>query len=126
MLFRNKRGFTLIEIVITLAIILIIVSVAFPFYKGILRDIKVKKMKVDMQTIKKHMNEYRLKYGRWPDTIEEMRGEFLSELPKNPAGYYYKIKIGKYNVGTPSEGKGVYIVSTGEVSFAYELLVGPR
>ncbi len=124
--FRNKKAFTLIEIVITLAIILIVVSAATPYFKGVLRDMKVKKMMMDMQTIKKNMQEFRLKYGRWPDTVEELRGEFLQELPKNPAGYNYLIQVDQYNVGTPTEGTGVYVVSTGEVEFSYELLVGPR
>jgi prepilin-type N-terminal cleavage/methylation domain-containing protein len=119
LLFRDyKKAFTLIEIVVGLAIILILVSVSSAVYNGILTEVKIKKMRTDMENIKNEVIKYRIKYSAYPRTLNDLTGEFIVDVPRNPEGIEYELSNdSQFNL---------YVVSSSENPvFNFSLFIGP-
>ena len=68
---RYTRGFTLIELMITLAIIAILVAFAVPAYKDYTVRSKVTECVNGAAVAKLSISEYRQTLGAWPPNLEE-------------------------------------------------------
>ena len=65
-----RGGFTLMEMLVVVAIIVVLAGVAVPMYMGRLEDAKKDRAKVDVKTLTQTCETYRLKYGDFPATLE--------------------------------------------------------
>ncbi len=97
----EKRGFTLIEIMIAVAIIGVLAGIAIPSYRGYIKKSKTQKVQVPLETIAAYL-----------DTLiangESIKGLTISDIPK-------KMRKGVDNSGNE-------IVANGESStFSIEL-----
>jgi general secretion pathway protein G len=61
-----RGGFTLMELMVVVAIIVVLAGVAVPLYMGRLEDAKKDRAKVDVKTIAQQCEVYRIKYGDFP------------------------------------------------------------
>jgi type II secretory pathway pseudopilin PulG len=101
-----------------MAIIALLIAIVMPIFSSVVENSKIKKMRVDLERIKSQAVKYRIKYGYWPSSLEDLKGEFLINVPKNPSGREYQIRIksGKVFVSSFSDDK----------SLCYSLFIGPR
>ena len=108
---KDKKGFTLLEVVIVALIISIIALFAIADFRGQTGRVNKAKVKNDLQEIKKAMCVYGIKYRKYPLTLMELKEglEKNSEvkLPRDPYGGSYSIRhigdllyIGTYTNGT--------------------------
>jgi general secretion pathway protein G len=65
-----RGGFTLMELLVVVAIIVVLAGVAVPMYMGRLEDAKKDRAKVDVKTLTQQCLTYQLKYGDMPATLE--------------------------------------------------------
>lgn len=89
----KKRAFTLIELLIIIAIIAILVGVAMPYYQDYIKQAKLSKAEHELQIIKEALIQH--------DTMEELPfkhddlryllGKYLQDLPRDPWDRDYKI-----------------------------------
>ena len=68
---RSNRGFTLIELMITIAVVAILVSLAVPAYKDYTIRAKITECINGAAVGKVGISEYRQTLGDWPPTLEE-------------------------------------------------------
>lgn len=71
---RNKKGFTLIELMIVVAIIGILAAVAIPAYSNYTKRAKASEITNAMGAVGSAMMEYYSDKGEWPDAINTVAG----------------------------------------------------
>jgi general secretion pathway protein G len=82
---KQRRGFTLIEILIVVSIIGILVSIAVPIYqKSILRT-RESVLRNNLFTIRTVLDEYTYDKQKAPQTLQDLVTEgYLREVPMDP------------------------------------------
>ena len=82
---RSSPGFTLIELMIVLTIILTIISVAVPLYqKAIIRS-KEAVLKQNLFTMRQLIDEYTFDKEKAPQSLDDLVSEgYLREVPMDP------------------------------------------
>jgi general secretion pathway protein G len=81
----GKSGFTMIELLIVMAVITILVSMAVPFYqKSIIRS-KESVLRNNLFTLRTVIDEYTMDKGKAPQTLQDLVSEgYLRNVPMDP------------------------------------------
>ncbi len=80
----NCCGFTLVELLVAVAIICIIIAIAFPNLKNVYRDANETAVKRQLQTIFAAQLQYQSQFGRYAATLAELGPP--SGGPNGPSG----------------------------------------
>ena len=81
----RRRGFTLLELIIVIFIILILASVALPLYNHHVKKAREAVQKQNLQTINKLIEAYKLDKREAPQDLHDLvTAGYLPELPKDP------------------------------------------
>jgi len=81
----NRRGYTLIELIIVMAIISILVSVAVPLYQKSLIRTKDSLLHSHLQTLRIVIDEFTFDKKKAPQTLEDLVAEgYLRAVPIDP------------------------------------------
>ena len=79
------RGFTLIELVIVLALIGILVGIGIPQFKTSLRRGKETVLKENLHTLRVLLNQYYMDKEKYPMTLQALVEEnYLLRIPEDP------------------------------------------
>lgn len=82
---RNKSGFTLIEILVVLAIIATLLSLVTPRYFDSMSRSKEKILKNDLIVIREAIDKYYSDKNVYPDSLEDLvQYKYLREMPVDP------------------------------------------
>jgi general secretion pathway protein G len=82
---RGRRGFTLIEILIVMAIVGILVSLAIPVYQRALIRSKESVLKNNLFTMRTVIDEYTYDKQKAPQSLQDLVTEgYLREVPIDP------------------------------------------
>ena len=82
---RRSRGFTLIEIMIVMAIITIIISIAVPMYQKSLLRTKESLLKNNLFTLRTVIDEYTFDKQKAPQTLDDLvTNGYLRGVPVDP------------------------------------------
>ena len=82
---RPRRGYTLIELVIVMAIISILVSIAVPLYQKSLLRTKESLLHNNLFTLRTVIDEYTFDKKKAPQTLEDLVNEgYLRAVPIDP------------------------------------------
>ena len=84
-LIRNRKGFTLIELMIVVSIIGILAAIAVPNYKlGIIKA-REAVLRENLYSIRTSIDQYYADQGKYPDGLSEMvEKKYLRVLPTDP------------------------------------------
>jgi len=81
----RTRGFTMIELLVTLAILGLIVSIAAPRYFGNLDRAKENVLREDLYIMRDAIDKFYADRTRYPDTLDELVTErYLRKIPVDP------------------------------------------
>src|SRR5688500_13172438 len=69
---RRRRGFTLMEVLLVVAILLILASLATVAISRTLKGTQAKQAKIDISTLTQAINMYYIDIGAYPDTLESL------------------------------------------------------
>jgi general secretion pathway protein G len=116
--YRNRRGFTLIELVVVILILAILAALIVPRVVGRADDAKFSKAASDISTLRAQVQLYKTDVGNFPDSLMDLRtrpaegadgwrGPYLDkELPTDPWGNEYDYQVS-------SDGEEFTIMSFG-------------
>lgn len=81
----RQRGFTLIELMIVISIILILVSIAVPMYRTSLLRAREAVLKQDLFTLRLAIDQYTEDKQRGPQSLDDLvSAGYLKSIPKDP------------------------------------------
>lgn len=82
---RRSRGFTLIELMIVMAIISILIGTAALIYDRVVRRARESVLKQDLQTMRQAIDHYTLDKQQAPQSLQDLvDGHYLREVPIDP------------------------------------------
>jgi len=81
----RRAGFTLIELMIVMAVIVILISVAIPYYQKSIVRAKETVLHSNLSAIRNAIDEYSYDKQKAPQTLQDLVTEgYLREIPKDP------------------------------------------
>src|SRR5215470_5427500 len=82
---RRDRGWTLIEMMIVVSLILILVSIALPVYNRAILRAKEGVLKQDLFTLRQVIDQYTMDKKKAPQALEDIvTAGYLKVVPKDP------------------------------------------
>lgn len=85
MLNRIKRGFTLIELIVVMAIIALLLSLALPRYFNHLESSREAILKQDLAVMRDAIDKFHGDRGRYPDDLDQLvNTRYLRAVPVDP------------------------------------------
>lgn len=85
MLNRLLRGFTLVELMVVMAIIALLLALALPRYFNHLENAKETILRQDLAVMRDAIDKYHGDRGRYPDSLEELASaRYLRSVPVDP------------------------------------------
>ncbi len=81
----NGRGFTLLELLVVMAIIGILAAIAVPNYYNSMRKAKEAALREDLFQMRKLIQQFKLDRGRYPQSLQELvEKKYLRAIPVDP------------------------------------------
>lgn len=80
---KSQEGMTLLEVLITFAILMIITSIAIPVFRAAMVKAEMNSMKADARTIYTSLKRYSVDHDGYPDAVHLVTLEPLRQM-----GYY--------------------------------------
>ncbi len=82
---RRRLGFTLVELMIVMAIIAILISIAIPVYNRAITRARESVLKNNLFTMRTVIDEYTYDKGKAPQNIQDLVSEgYLRQIPVDP------------------------------------------
>jgi len=82
---RGQRGFTLIELMVVVAILGILVSMAIPAYKNMVLRAKETVLRQNLFTMRDCIDQYYADKGKYPDSLDVLASAgYLRKMPVDP------------------------------------------
>jgi general secretion pathway protein G len=78
----KQRGFTLVEMLLVLAIIGILVTIVLASVVGVTLETKEKKVKADIRLVQAALGQYYIRYNTFPDDAGDWVGALLGMSPR--------------------------------------------
>ncbi|HET7441641.1 MAG TPA: prepilin-type N-terminal cleavage/methylation domain-containing protein [Terriglobales bacterium] len=81
----QSRGFTLIELMIVISLILILVSIAIPLYNHSILRAKESVLRQDLFTLRSVISQYTLDKQKAPQSLDDLvQAGYIKQIPKDP------------------------------------------
>jgi general secretion pathway protein G len=81
----GERGFTLVELMIVMAIIMILAVVAVPAYQAAIREAREAVLKEDLHTMRVAIDSYTADKQKAPQSLDDLVQEgYLKAIPEDP------------------------------------------
>jgi len=82
---RRSRGFTLIELMIVISLLLILISIAVPMYNQAILRARESVLRQDLFTLRQVIDQYTLDKQKAPQSLEDLvSGGYLKQIPVDP------------------------------------------
>ena len=104
---KKKKGFTLLELLVVLAILAILIAIAIPVYKNQKEKAAITAHNANVRVLETAVESYRQDKGKLPDDMNELAtGGYIKSVPAVPSSNDESLKNKKYSINK----------TTGEIS----------
>jgi len=79
---NNEKGFTLVELIIVMAILAILAGLAAPRFTGVLSDAKTKADEANLRMLQDAVDLYHASEGEYPTNLNDLVGDYIKEVPE--------------------------------------------
>jgi general secretion pathway protein G len=121
---RDQRGFTLMEMLIVVALIGIIAAIAVGQYRGAIQKAKEAVLKENLYVMRTSINNYFADKGRYPtDLYALVDDNYLRDVPVDPitqSADTWIEEFPEYDAGDISTEPGIVDVRSGAEGFAMD------
>ena len=83
---KKKKGFTLLELLVVLAILAILIAIAIPVYKGQKEKAAITAHNANVRVLETAVESYRQDNGKLPEDLDKLVPNYIKSVPKVPAG----------------------------------------
>ncbi len=90
---KNKKGFTLVELMVVVVIIGILTAIAIPVYNSVTASAKVKSSLANQRTIDSAIEAYYANNNKWPEKLQDLIPNYIAEAPIDPFGASYVLGL---------------------------------
>lgn len=112
-----RRGFTLIELMVVMAIISILVAIAVPIYQKSITRAKESVLRNNLFTLRTMIDEYTVDKQQAPQTLQDLVSDgYLRQVPQDPmtgSNDTWKIIMEDAPVGGSNATPGIFDVKSG-------------
>lgn len=82
---KELKGFTLIELMVVISIILILVAIAVPMYQQSVIRAKEAVLRQDLKTMRDQIDNYTMDKAKAPQSLQDLvDAQYLRKIPKDP------------------------------------------
>ncbi|SRR6266705_5969241 len=82
---NRSRGFTLLELMIVISIMLILVSIAVPQYTSSIKRARESVMRQDLFTLRSLISQYTLDKQKAPQSLDDLiQANYMKQIPVDP------------------------------------------
>jgi len=119
----SERGFTLVELMVVVAVIGVLATIAIPLYANMQARGRLAKAQADSRTLASAVSVYGAHMGRIPSTLAQLTsvttnalgqpgGPFMASVPTAPGGwstynYSANVAAGTFTISTSGDGTSV-------------------
>ncbi len=102
---RWSRGFTLVELLVVMAIIGLLLSIVAPRYVGTLERSKETALKQDLVVMREAIANFHHDQNRYPENLEELVGKkYLRAIPVDPVTNRSDTWVSVYSTDPAEQG----------------------
>lgn len=121
---RNARGFTLIEVLIVMVIIVILAATGMALYTNSVTRAKESVLKQDLYEMRDAINRYYADKNRYPQTLQALvEDKYIRAIPVDPitnSTDTWQTVMSEPEAGDPSASIGVFDVKSGSDAVALD------
>jgi len=114
---RALRGFTLIELMVVMAIISVLLAIALPIYQKSITRAKESVLRNNLFTLRTMIDEYTIDKQKAPDSLQDLVSEgYLRQIPQDPitgSSDTWRVIMEDTPVGGSTSSPGVFDVRSG-------------
>jgi general secretion pathway protein G len=112
-----QSGFTLIELMVVMAIISVMIAIAVPIYQKSIIRAKESVLRSNLFTIRNMIDEYTVDKQKAPDSLQDLVTDgYLRDVPQDPmtgASDTWKIIMEETAVGGSNSSPGIFDIRSG-------------
>jgi general secretion pathway protein G len=114
---RAIRGFTLIELMVVMAIISVLLAIALPIYQKSITRAKESVLRNNLFTLRTMIDEYTIDKQKAPETLDDLVSEgYLRQVPEDPmtgSNQTWKTTMEDTPIGGSTSTPGIFDVHSG-------------
>ncbi len=114
---KAQRGFTLIELMVVMAIISVLLAIALPIYQKSITRAKESVLRNNLFTLRSMIDEYTIDKQKAPESLSDLVTEgYLRQIPQDPmtgSDGTWRIVMEDTPVGGSSNPPGIFDVHSG-------------
>jgi len=96
----NKKGFTLVELLVVIVILGILATLAIQSFSGRTDEARVNRAKGDVRTVMSALELYRMDQGAYPTTLDLLSPNYMKKLPTFASSPSWSATTGEFGVDT--------------------------